>query len=117
TIAAQLVIEEPTLAPYVGNVIEADPFISGKPMKDQFEKLVLQPLDKVHHDTQNPLRLVVVIDAPDECERDEDVKLIIFLLSQAKNLRLVRLRIFMTSRPELPIRLGFENIRGKYQGL
>jgi hypothetical protein len=29
----------------------------------------------------------------------------------------VRLRIFITSRPELPIRLGFKDVQGKYQGL
>ncbi|RYP34750.1 hypothetical protein DL768_011039 [Monosporascus sp. mg162] len=62
-------------------------------------------------------RIVLVIDALDECEQDDDIRAIIHLLSRGKTLRSVRLRAFVTSRPELPIRLGFSSIRGKYQDL
>ncbi|KAK4220551.1 hypothetical protein QBC38DRAFT_321790, partial [Podospora fimiseda] len=41
---------------------------------------------------------------------------IIAQLSRANDLRSVRVKIFITSRPELPIRLGFKNVQGKYQG-
>ena len=53
----------------------------------------------------------------DECDGDEDVRIIIRLFSQAKRLSPVRLKLFLTSRPELPIRLGFEDISGSYEGL
>ena len=117
TITAQLVLKLPSLAPHVRNAIEADPAISGKTMKDQFEKLVLKPLDKIRSDRQNSLRRVVVVDALDECDREEDVRIIIHLLSQVKHLKSVHLKLFVTSRPELPIRLGFEDISGKYKGM
>src|SRR5213083_1309489 len=78
--------------------------------------LILEPLEKVSSDLANPL-VVVVVDALDECEREEDVKVIIDLLSQAKSLKTIHLRFFVTSRPDLPIRLGFNNISGKYEDL
>ena len=49
-----------------------------------------------------------MIDALDECESDDDTRLILRLLSEAK--KAVRLRVFVTSRPETPIRLGFNTI-------
>lgn len=58
-----------------------------------------------------------MIDALDECDKDDDVRAIISLLSQAKTLSLVQLRTFVTSRPELPIRLGFNTVKGQYQDL
>ena len=51
--------------------------------------------------------MVIVVDALDECEREGDVTTILHLLSQTKNLKSIRMRIFLTSRPEFPIRLGF----------
>jgi hypothetical protein len=46
TITAQLVHKLLSLVPHVRNAIEADPAISGKTIKDQFETLVLRHLDK-----------------------------------------------------------------------
>jgi hypothetical protein len=57
--------------------------------------------------------LTIVIDALDECEREENIRTILRLLAQAKDVRQVRLRIFVTSRPELPIRLGFSEMSGE----
>ena len=47
----------------------------------------------------------------DECEDEQDARLILRLFSQARDLNAqgVRMRIFITSRPETPIRLGFRN--------
>jgi hypothetical protein len=117
TITAQLIHKLPSLAPHVRNAIEADPAISGKSLKDQFEKLVLQPFNNIQSYPHNSLRIVVVVDALDECDREEDVTKIIQLLSQVKHCKSVRLKLFVTSRPELPIRLGFEYISGKYNSL
>jgi hypothetical protein len=57
-----------------------------------------------------------VVDALDECE-ERDIRLIVNVLSQAKSLTSVRLRISATSRPEPPIRLGLGDIKGKYQDM
>ncbi|KAK4096064.1 hypothetical protein N658DRAFT_532103 [Parathielavia hyrcaniae] len=63
------------------------------------------------------MAITIVVDALDECGGDNDVKAIISLLAQAKTLTSIRLRVFITSRPELPIRLGFNAVQGKYQDM
>ncbi|KAF7556960.1 hypothetical protein G7Z17_g1028 [Cylindrodendrum hubeiense] len=115
TILSQLIYWEPTLEQHVGSAIGAELALNGKGLREQFEKLILQPLQSVHRDPDSPLKIVIVIDALDECDRDEDIKLIIHLLPQLKALGSVRMKIFITSRPELPTRLGFEDIKGKYE--
>ncbi|GAB1318169.1 Vegetative incompatibility protein HET-E-1 [Madurella fahalii] len=117
TIAAQLVAMEPALASPVRAAIEADPAVTHKALKEQFEKLILKPLESLRSGPGDIKKMILVVDALDECERDDDIRVIIYLLSQAKSLSSVQLRAFLTSRPELPIRLGFSNIKGKYQDL
>jgi hypothetical protein len=59
-----------------------------------------------------------VIDALDECEREADIRAILQLLARTKDIRPVPLRIVVTSRPELHIRLGFREMpNGTYQDL
>ncbi|RYP16410.1 hypothetical protein DL766_009126 [Monosporascus sp. MC13-8B] len=117
TIAAQLVKRVPALAPHVKNAIDADPAIFGKVIREQFEKLILEALSKPPQAAWKVNALVIVVDALDECERDENIRTIIHLFSRANALRSPRIRIFMTSRPELPIRLGFNAVKGAYQDL
>ena len=118
TIATDLMAHMPELISGITKAIDADPAISEKALKDQFEKLILQPLLETEHAPPNRLRLIIVIDALDECERDEDIKIILQLLAQTPSPRLVSLRVFVTSRPELPIRLGFNQmLDGTYTNL
>ena len=91
--------------------------ISRKALKQQFDALILHPLGKIQLDLPKSASIVIVIDALDECDREEDIRIIIRLLSQAQRIASVQLKFLLTSRPELPIRLGFEDIRGKYEGL
>lgn len=113
TIATQLISCMPELTPSIRKAIHADPAISEKALKDQFEKLVLYPLSGMKRASPHTtLVLVVVIDALDECEREEDIRAILQLLAQAKDVKPIRLRVFVTSRPELPIRLGFQQMAG-----
>ena len=118
TIAKDLMAHEPGLKSGIAKAIDADPGISDKALKEQFEKLILQPLSELRQAPPNALGLVIVIDALDECERDEDIKVILQLLARTKCLRPISLRAFVTSRPELPIRLGFKQmLDGTYQDL
>jgi hypothetical protein len=118
TITAQLLVKVSALIPPVREAIDADPAISRKAMKEQFEKLLFQPLSEMKHNPPHISKLVIVVDALDECEREGDVKIILSLLSQTRHVTSVSLRIFVTSRPELPIRLGFKNMSGgTYQDL
>ncbi|KAL8284627.1 hypothetical protein RB600_009170 [Gaeumannomyces tritici] len=115
TILAQLLPQLPALIPHVQNAIESDPAIVDKNKREQFEKLFLEPLDKCKGDV--PGLLAVVVDALDECDREEDATALVRLLSKAKEATSLRIRFFVTSRPELPIRLGFKDIKGSYQDL
>ena len=64
------------------------------------------------------MRLIIVIDALDECEQKEDIQAILQLLALTKSLGPVSLRAFVTSRPDFPIRLDFREISdGTYQDL
>ncbi|KAF2467852.1 uncharacterized protein BDR25DRAFT_291261 [Lindgomyces ingoldianus] len=108
TIATQLAHRVSGLGLGIKKAIEADPAICEKTLKDQFEKLILHPLLDMAHPPA--LVLLVVIDALDECEPDNDIRLVLQLLSRTRDLKLVSLRVFVTSRPELHIRLGFKEL-------
>jgi hypothetical protein len=107
TIATQLVQKLPSLAPHVQNTIKANPGISKKALKQQFDALVLQPLKKIRTNPQKSSSIVIVVNALNKCNREENVKTIIRLFSQVKHTASAQLKFFLTSKPELPIRLGF----------
>lgn len=60
--------------------------------------------------TNGPSIFIVVVDALDECEKEQDVKAIIDVWSRLARLTTIHLKLFLTSRPELPIQLRFKNI-------
>ena len=49
---------------------------------------------------------LIVVDAIDECESENEIQTILQLLAEVRSLRSVKLRIFLTSRPEVSIRYG-----------
>ncbi|GCB21817.1 vegetative incompatibility protein HET-E-1 [Aspergillus awamori] len=106
TIARQLVNKYQQLAPDVLDAIRKDPFLATKPLDKQFDKLLYQPISNLGPDRSTVI--VILIDALDECDGEEGMKAVLRLLSKLGDIQSVRLRIFLTSRPELPIRLGFK---------
>ncbi|EWZ28531.1 hypothetical protein FOZG_17744 [Fusarium oxysporum Fo47] len=116
TLARQLAWSIPGVAPFIKKGIDADPDIVGKAVREQFEKLIREPLSRAVATPSTPLSVVMVIDALDECDQEADIRLLINIFSLAKTLR-PHLRVFLTSRPELPIRLGFGEVQGSYQDL
>jgi hypothetical protein len=106
------------MGPAVQRVIEDDPYISERALGEQSDKLLLRPLKNV--DLNQAAAMLIVIDALDECESEEykdDIKVILQLLLQVQTSKCVRLRFFLASRPELPIRLSIEKIQGELQNL
>ncbi|KAH7083961.1 vegetative incompatibility protein HET-E-1 [Paraphoma chrysanthemicola] len=111
TIAAGLAENIPETIPGMLESIKKDPTIYNRPLSVQFEGLILRPLQSVKSASEaNVLKIIIVIDALDECGQDEDTREILRLLPRVKILRTVSLRVFLTSRPELPIRLGFRKM-------
>ncbi|KAJ6436641.1 hAT family dimerization domain protein [Purpureocillium lavendulum] len=114
TLAVDLANNIPTIAPHVKDAMETCPGILRKAAHEQFDKLVWQPLSIIASDPSSPIP-VVVLDALDECENEKDIELMFRLLSRAAKAQPARVKVFLTSRPELPIRLGFRDIEGEYQ--
>lgn len=117
TIVADLTRRVPATARHVKAVMEDDPGILRRTMKEQFERLIWRPMSMLSKDSVNRGPIVIVIDALDECENEKDIRAMIRLFSRARTLLTVRLKVFLTSRPELPIRIGFSGIKGRYQDL
>jgi hypothetical protein len=90
----------------MSKAITEDMNLASKNLSQQFNKFILQPMRNLQLD--EPATMVIVIDALDECDREEDIDVILRLLFSLQDISCVRLRIFLTSRPELPIRLGFK---------
>jgi len=70
--------------------------------REQWTSLVLQPLEH-----QRGGIVVIVIDALDECDKENEVFGLVALLVQAANVKQCRLRIVVTSRPEAALRMCF----------
>ncbi|KAL6819981.1 hypothetical protein V8C40DRAFT_281313 [Trichoderma camerunense] len=107
TIASQLRNHIPGMVNDLRSVINDKPAILDKPLVEQFQTLILEPMLRLEAASNKNSFLVVVIDALDECENDKDIRAILELFPRVKACNSIRLRIFITSRPELPIRLGF----------
>jgi hypothetical protein len=110
TLIRQLMFRISELRHGVQKALDDDPDIASKSLRDQFEKLLLQPLLYLDQLGRQPETAVIVIDALDECEHDQDIRNIIRFLPYLQKAKTVHLRIFLTSRPELPIRLGFADV-------
>ncbi|KAF9883051.1 hypothetical protein FE257_004305 [Aspergillus nanangensis] len=102
TICAQLLLQVPALIHHVELAIDTDPYISGKSMKEQFTKLLLDPLSSL--DEKELTAIVIVVDALDECGNTDDMRTILQLLPDVQKCKSRHIRIFVTSRPESPIR-------------
>ncbi|ETS86033.1 hypothetical protein PFICI_04058 [Pestalotiopsis fici W106-1] len=117
TLASHLAQNLPGMAFHIKAALDEDPEITSKAMRQQFERLILDPCSELPADFSPGRTSLVIIDALDECERVEDVRVLIRLLSTINSSRGLRLKFFLTSRPELPIRLGFKAAHGTYQTL
>ncbi|QKX60474.1 uncharacterized protein TRUGW13939_07619 [Talaromyces rugulosus] len=109
TIAAQLADAIPGLQRLIEDAITSNSRIRSLGLYGQWEKLVLEPLSQLGKNVCL-LPVVVVIDALDECDNEDDVSLLIQCLAAATAVESLQLRVFVTSRPEQPINLGFDSI-------
>lgn len=114
SIAAQLVHKRPSLAEHVRHVLRINQSITEKAIHEQFKNLILYPLTKVNFEL-GPT--IVVVDALDECDCEEDAQTIISLLPQLRIQNQGCVKFFITSRPESMIRYQFHTLSGGYQGL
>ncbi|UZP36484.1 hypothetical protein NXS19_004300 [Fusarium pseudograminearum] len=117
TIARQLAMNQPELRPNIQAAIQGDPTVTSKSVAKQFNTLILDPLRKSSSRFSSERFITIVIDALDECESETDIRLIVSMFSTTKTIQCPRLRVFITSRPDLPVRFGFQDVKGSYQDL
>lgn len=112
TIAVQLASKDHRLRYQISKAIADNPQLAQGGLEHQWKHLIFQPLIKWEEQlgqSSRLQRLNVVIDALDECEGDDAVKHLL-RLPQINILRKVKVRIFITSRPETAIRFGFRQM-------
>lgn len=103
------------MVPGIWKAIKDDSAIPRNSLWDQFNKLILQPLLTVDHGKVMK-SIIIVIDALDKCKPEEDMEIILDLLSEVKMVINIVIWFFLTSRPEILIRCGFDEIdKSKYQ--
>ncbi|KAI4916361.1 uncharacterized protein J4E92_009278 [Alternaria infectoria] len=108
SIAVQLASHVPGIHQHLADVLKKFPNISSLSLRDQWRHLVLD-FSFAPALTIDASSVILVVDALDECDNGDDIGRIIELLAEARDLDGLRLRILVTSRPEVPIRHGFES--------
>ncbi|RDW72400.1 uncharacterized protein DSM5745_07572 [Aspergillus mulundensis] len=110
TIAAQIASSIPASGSLIEEEIRKNPHIADKRLADQFHSLFVRPLKALTLQASPPR--IVVVDALDECDEVNHLGTIIHFLSSA-DVREAGLKVFLTSRPETPIRIGFKQLAGE----
>ena len=106
TLATHLAYEFPPVRERICEAISLRSEVLQQGLRNQWDEFILGPLSKLQL-TPRPV-WNFVIDALDECDADNDIRLLLQLLVEIKGLDTVDLGVFVTSRPEIPIRLGFK---------
>lgn len=104
----QLAFNVPSLRQYICEAVIKRSDIASLSLLKQWSQLILSPLSNLQSELRQSY--ILLVDALDECENDENVKTILQLLAKARSLTTVRLRVFFTSRPEIPIRYSMHDI-------
>ena len=102
TIAYQLAISLPSIRNDMREALRGDPLIVSQSPKDQFKKLIVDPI-LPFTESESISTMIVVVDGLDECEEKDAVALIRVLLS-ANAASPLPIRFFFTSRADDAIR-------------
>ena len=108
TLAHQLASRSPELKSNCCKAIAEHSDVLRRGLRDQWKELIMEPLSITRFKERPTLSLV--IDALDECDSDDDIRLLLQLFVEVRELDTVNLGIIVTSRPEIGIRLRFEQI-------
>jgi hypothetical protein len=95
----------PTLHWHTCDAITEHGGIASLSLHHQWRQLVLKPLSKLSETAVR--RALLLSKRLMSVAMTNDVRVILHHLAEARSLKAVRLRIFLTSRPEVPIRYGF----------
>ena len=113
TLAHQLAVTpRPAISPsfkeLVGEAILNHSEVLVQGLRGQWRELVVGPLSRIQ--SSQRLALTFVIDALDECGSDDEIRLILQLFIELKNINNIDLSVLMTSRPETTLIRGFQDM-------
>ena len=112
TIVYQLAMRSRRFGSFVCDALREYPNLGDSAsLSQQYDKLLLRPLQRARQSVPHPPLFVVVLDALDECDDINDICLLLRLLGDDQNMAGLGLRVLVTSRPEIPIRLGFHKMK------
>ena len=118
TIAKDLMRSVPAMSSGLRTALDNNLELCYKSLAHQFEKLIIEPLSAKKRYVDPNRRLFIVLDALDECEQSEDIRVVLRLLIRLRNLKHMNIHVFVTSRPEASLRLGFAELDdGTYKDL
>lgn len=118
TLAFELATSVPALKPILRKAILATSGIETKSLRYQWKNLLYYPLKELNGTRSHQQAIHIVVDALDECENEKDVQAILKLITEVQDLKNIHLTIFLTSRPEVPVRTGFRDMpRTTYRDL
>ena len=115
SLAVQLTKTSPDVRRHICKAMAENPDIAQQAPRNQWKKLIFQPLSSLGSSLTESRRWVLVIDALDECEGEDDIRQVLQLLIETKELKTVRLLVFITSRPEPAVYHSFRRASGAYQ--
>ncbi|RYO00277.1 Vegetative incompatibility protein [Alternaria tenuissima] len=110
SIAVQLASSIPALKRKICDAIQKHSDIASQSLDEQWRELVLGPLSRLEN-KEGQSKYVLVVDALDECDDQNNVQIILQRLAEVQSLQGVQLRVLLTSRPEVPIEYGFTQVR------
>lgn len=109
TIVMQLASVSSALKVHICAAVAEHTDFANQSLRDQWRHLILEPLSVWMADSSQP-PLIIVIDALDECGDESAFRGILRLFAELRLVEPRQLRVFLTSRPEVPIRLGFRDM-------
>jgi hypothetical protein len=109
SIAQQLATTVPSIRRYICEAVIEQNRVEELPLREQWDHLIIKPLVAIEGGSC-PSPLVIVVDALDECDNESHIRDILRILATGRSLKHTKLRILLSSRPELPIRIGFRDI-------
>ncbi|KAL8698285.1 MAG: hypothetical protein Q9201_006655 [Fulgogasparrea decipioides] len=108
TLTNQLASVSPQLEKCICEAISAHSDAVRQGLRTQWETFISGPLSNANFEPRPTVN--IVIDALDECTSENDIRLLLQLFVEAQAIDNVDLGIFITSRPEVTIRLGFKEM-------
>ena len=110
TLARSLARHSPSFASSMSNALSGDEDLPRQGLRMQWKALIEDSLHAGLDNSAGRAKLVFVLDALDECDQDQDVKLILQLFLELNRVSSANIQVFVTSRPETPIRHGFASM-------